>query len=237
LGTNSRLLQVERIVITGNHRLSNGEVLAMMDGLRGRNILSVRLDDWRQRVLACPWVEQATVHRSLPSTIEVAVVERYPIATARLGEELYLVDDQGAVIDEYGPRYADLDLPILDGLGPVLGKQPDLDAKRAQLAARLLAAVHGKPELERRISQLDVSDPHDAVVIVDGDTAKVRLGEEQFLERLQAYVDLAPTLKERVPEIDYVDLRFGERVYVGSQAQAKTAVDLPATRGAGTPGH
>lgn len=216
----SRLLQVERIVVTGNQRLSNGEILEIVDGLRGRNILSVRLDEWRERVLACPWVDDASVHRSLPSTIEVAVVERAPIAIGRLGEDLFLVDDRGAVIDEFGPRYADLDLPILDGLGPVLGKDPELDERRARLAARLLGAVHAKPELERRISQVDVSDPRDAVVIVEGDTARVRLGDGQFLERLQAYLDLAPTLRERVPAIDYVDLRFGERVFVGAQAQA-----------------
>ena len=31
---------------------------------------------------------------------------------------------------------------------------------------------------------------------------------------MQSYVDLAPALRDRVPEIDYVDLRFDERVYV-----------------------
>lgn len=233
----SRLLQVNRVVISGNQRLSNGEVLALMDGLAGRNILAVDLDEWRRRVRACPWVEDATLRRSLPTTIEVTVKERYPIAIGRIGEELFLVDDRGGVIDEFGPRYADLDLPILDGLCPVPGREPELDERRAQLAAKLLGEVHSKPGLAGRISQLDVSDPHDAVVIVDGDTARVRLGEERFVERLESYLDLAPTLRERVPEIDYVDLRFGERVYVGSQAQAKTSVNLPVRRGAGVSNH
>ena len=61
-----------------------------------------------------------------------------------------------------------------------------------------------------------MSDPRNAVVIVDQDTARVRLGEEQFVERLQSYLELAPTLRERVPAIDYVDLRFGERWVVGA---------------------
>jgi cell division septal protein FtsQ len=71
----------------------------------------------------------------------------------------------------------------------------------------------------------------------------VRLGDAQFLERLESYLDLAPTLRERVPDIDYVDLRFGERVYVGSQVQAppsgpsKLPASAPVRRGAGTPGH
>jgi cell division septal protein FtsQ len=61
---------------------------------------------------------------------------------------------------------------------------------------------------------VDVTDLRDAVVILKGDTALVRIGDDHFVERLQSYLDLAPALRERVPDIDYVDLRFGERVYV-----------------------
>jgi cell division septal protein FtsQ len=42
----------------------------------------------------------------------------------------------------------------------------------------------------------------------------IQLGEDQFLKRLQAYLELAPTLRERVADIDYVDLRFDDRIYV-----------------------
>jgi cell division septal protein FtsQ len=234
----SGLMRVTRVVVTGNHRLSNGEVLALVEGLSGKSILSVDLDEWRDKLKACPWVEDASLHRSLPGTIEVAVTEPVPIAIGRIGEELYLVDDRGAIIDEYGPRYGDLDLPILDGLDPVPGREAELDERRARLAARVLTEVHTRPEMAKRISQLDVSDPHNAVVIVDGDTARLRLGEERFLERLQSYFDLAPTIRESVPEVDYVDLRFGERVFVGSQAQASPqALAAGARRVAGVSNH
>ena len=42
----------------------------------------------------------------------------------------------------------------------------------------------------------------------------LRVGDSNFVERVQSYLDLAPALRERVPQIDYVDLRFDERVYV-----------------------
>ena len=38
-----------------------------------------------------------------------------------------------------------------------------------------------------------------------------------FVDRLQSYVDLAATLRERVALLDYVDLRFDERIYVRPQ--------------------
>jgi len=212
----SRALRVRTIAVSGNRRLSNGEVLALVDGLRGRNILSVDLEEWRGRLLESTWVADAIVRRALPATVEVIVSERDPLAIGRIGDELFLVDGQGAIIDEFGPRYADLDLPILDGL--VTGTAGDAtDQRRAALAGRLLDALRPHPDLAARVSQVDVSDPHNAVVIVDQDTAKVRLGEERFIERLKSYVEMAPSLRQQVPAIDYVDLRFGDRWVVGSQ--------------------
>jgi cell division septal protein FtsQ len=68
------------------------------------------------------------------------------------------------------------------------------------------------------VSQIDVADLHDAVVLLDGDQALLHLGEDRFLERLQSYLDVASALRERVPDIDYVDLRFDQRMYVRSVA-------------------
>ena len=34
----------------------------------------------------------------------------------RIGDGLYLIDQRGAIIDEFGPNYAEFDLPIIDGL-------------------------------------------------------------------------------------------------------------------------
>ena len=68
--------------------------------------------------------------------------------------------------------------------------------------------------MARQLSQVDVSDLHNASVILNGDPAMLQLGEDQFLARLQSYIDLAPTLRERVADIDYVDLRFDDRIYV-----------------------
>ena len=37
--THARMLQIDDIVVRGNDRLSNGEVLAVLGGLRGENIV------------------------------------------------------------------------------------------------------------------------------------------------------------------------------------------------------
>jgi cell division protein FtsQ len=211
----AQALTITRITVNGNSRLSKGEVVALLDGIRGTNMLTLDIESWRQKLLASPWVADAAIRRVLPGTVNVAVSERQPMGIGRLNDELYLIDDRGGIIDQFGPNYAEFDLPVIDGLAAApRDNGPLIDEARAALAARVLAALQGKPSLARRVSEIDVSDVHDAVLILKGDTALVRVGSEQFAERLQSYLDLAPALRERVASIDYVDLRFDERVYV-----------------------
>ena len=115
LVADTHLLRVHRIIIRGNQRLSRGEVLAVLSGLEGESLLLTDLDAWRRRLLASPWVSDAALRRSLPSTVEVVLSERTPIGIARLNAgDMYLVDEWGVIIDQFGPQYADFDLPIID---------------------------------------------------------------------------------------------------------------------------
>jgi cell division protein FtsQ len=210
----SGVLQVERIAVHGNERLSRGEVMAILDGLRGESLFGTDLDVWRRRLMASPWVRDAALRRSLPSTVDVAIFERTPAGVGRVGDQMYLVDERGVLIDQFGPQYADLDLPLIDGLATASPGGAAPDSVRAELASRIITAVHAKPDLFKKLSQIDVSDVHNASVILSGDPAVIYLGEDKFVERLQSYVDLAPALRERVPSIDYVDVRFDDRIYV-----------------------
>ena len=215
VAAHARMLQIDRIVVRGNERLSKGEVLALLNGLRGESLVWTDLDRWRNQLLASPWVREAALRRSLPSTVEVVVWERQATMLARVDGEIYLVDDRGAIIDQLGPQYADLDLPLVDGLAAAPGgRDPAVDEARAELATRVIMALKAKPDIARRISQIDVSDLHNVAVILSGDSAVIELGDDQFLQRLQSYLELASAVRDRVPDIDHVDLRFDKRIYV-----------------------
>jgi cell division protein FtsQ len=224
-------LQIGHMTARGHERLSTGEVLALVDGLRGQNILAVDLDHWQEKLLASPWVDGATIRRVLPSTVEITVKERRPMGVGRIGTTMYLIDSRGVIIDEYGPAYADIDLPIIDGLAasPQDGGSI-VDVARAEFAARVIASLSTRPELQQMVSQLDVSNLRDAVVILDGDPAWLRLGDADFATRLQQYVDLAPSLRERVAAVDYVDLRFDQRLYVRPAKAPASRLPVPGSR-------
>lgn len=206
-------LRVRNIAVVGNGRLPTGQVTALLEGLSGEPILSADLVRWRERLLASPWVADAHLRRRLPSTIVVNIAERTPIAIARFGGELYLIDEHGVVMGEYGPEYGDLDLPVVNGLG-VVRDGSATDRTRVDLAARVIESVKAAPALAKRLSEVNVSDEHNAAVILTGDRALLHVGTDHFVPRLVAYNDMSAAIRQRVPEIDSVDLRFEDRMFV-----------------------
>ena len=228
-------LVVDDIVVRGNDQLSEAEVLALVSGLVGENILTVDLEPYRRRFSESPWLRGWTLRRILPSTVDVQVTERRPVAIARFGGRLYLIDEDGTLVDRYGPRFAEFDLPIIDGLAAPGTSGTGVDPDRMALAARLLEQLAPHAEVFSVISQIDVSDPYDAVVLLNDDPVLLHLGGERFVERLRFYAELAPTLRARVADLDDVDLRFGHRVVVRGAGHPTSARRAPRNRLVGGP--
>lgn len=232
--TSGEAFRVRQLRPIGTSRLSDGEVEALLDGLRGRNIVSLELEEWRQRLLASPWVRDASLRKALPDTIEVRIVERAPMAVAHAGDTLLLIDEQGAVVDEFGPRYGALDLPIVEGL---MGKDPkaavEPDAARVALVSEALQSLRDAGLLGR-VSQLDVSNVRNVSVLLNDGPVLLQVGHERFAERVQAYLDMEERLARMVQGVESVDLRFENRVYVRPRKAGVTFASMPAVPEEGT---
>lgn len=222
--SDASVLRIDRIMVRGNTRMSGAQVQSAIGGLRGHNIVFTDLGQWRQQLMAAPWVRDVAFKRTLPSTLEVTITEREPLGLGRVKDRLFLVDERGSLIDEYGPQYGEVDLPIIDGLQPMdrLSEGPMIDP-RGELAARVIQALRAQPAIAQRVSQIDVTDVHNAALIVDHDSALIYVGEDRFLARLESYFGLSAALRERVSGIDYVDLRFDDRIFVRPTAKTKVA--------------
>jgi hypothetical protein len=71
---------------------------------------------------------------------------------------------------------------------------------------------------------------HNVTILLDDDPAELRVGDSRFLERVESYLSLSDALHQRVPAIDYVDLRFDGRVYVRPLGKGKKAPAASAGR-------
>jgi len=226
LVTESPALRISHIAVQGQRHLSAADVRSRVWTLEGANIVRADLDAARRRLLGSPWIADATLRRQLPATIEIAIEERQPVALARFGRGgLQLIAEDGIVLGPVIAGRDDFDLPIADGLTPVPGRPlsgPGLgvgiparvDPERAGLIGRLVESLRPEDGLLALISEVDVTDVEDAVVLLGDDPARVHLGHEDFARRVRAYRDLAPTVLQHVDAIDSADVRYDGRVFV-----------------------
>lgn len=208
------MFRIDNFSISGNQYLSNGEILSLVNEFQDKNIFKVNLNLGLDNLLASSWVKTATLRRVFPSTIEINVEERLPIGLARFDSLLYLIDSEGIVIEEYGPAFSSFKLPIIDGLQIGAAIDNEVDSVRANLLAEVVRQLESQSILANRVSQIDVSNPHNVVVLLTDDSTFLHLGTDKYAERIDEYLELIPTIRARVTDIDYVDLRFDQRVYV-----------------------
>ena len=211
----SETFTIRNISVSGNHRLSSGQVQALLGSLVGSNIVAADLEAARRDLQDAPWVDHVEIRRVFPDSLSVVLTEREASALAQINDTLFLLDSTGTAIDQYGPNYAEFDLPIVHGLTGGDSREMLIDEQRARVLGRFLDSLQGRQDLVERLSEIDLRDPQNVVVVLKGDTAAVRLGREKFVERLSSYVELAATLRERVPDIDYVDVRYVPQLVVG----------------------
>lgn len=98
------------IVVSGNHRVTRHEILA-------RAAIPARVTIWLQntgsierRIDAIPYIATATVHRALPASIRIDVVERSQFAVVQSGANAAVVDHALRVLE---PATAAEGLPVL----------------------------------------------------------------------------------------------------------------------------
>src|SRR3989441_9106885 len=108
------LLKPDQIEVTGNHIVSREAVLQQFVHGRTRSVLRIPLESRRGQLEQIPWVESASVQRILPNRLRIELTERIPIAFARNGNELGLIDAHGVILDR--PRGEELHFPIVTGV-------------------------------------------------------------------------------------------------------------------------
>jgi cell division protein FtsQ len=133
----SPLLGVRGIEVRGNAIVSVDQVRSAAGVPRGTPLASLDLAGVQRRVQALPAVRLAHVTRDWPSTVDITVTERTPVAVfARPDKRYGLIDASGVVFTDVPARPAGLPLVVLSTPGP--------DDPSTRAAVRVLAALTGE---------------------------------------------------------------------------------------------
>lgn len=191
---------VDDVRVSGNHEVSDIDVLQVLSLDGWTSLIGLGADEVRERVVALPWVESATVRKIYPTTLEIALVEKQPFAIWQHDGELSLVERSGAPIVPFtSERFASLPLVVGEGA-----------AKRA---GGIVSLVAGHPGLAERVrGYVRIADRRWDLRLDNGIVLKLpETGEAGALDWLMA-LDASDALLSR--DIAAVDLRLSDRLVV-----------------------
>ena len=216
-------LEIDRILVEGNDRLSEGEILELIDVDEATNILTLALDETKGKLLRSAWVKDVELKRMLPATLTLQIVERTPVAVAALSE-LYLLAEDGTILDQLPPFYDMEKLILVRGLSD---QDKSVSSERIALAGRMAEALLADQRLALLVSELDVADGADSMTLRLRESPLTFLVSEQtMVARLSEVVPLLAGIAERLPGVEVLDLRFQNRVYVRLNQPAPPVVGV-----------
>ena len=225
-------LVVHRVLVEGNERLSDGEILELIEFSGRANILMLDLERVRANLLRSAWVADVEIERILPGTLKLSIRERQPVAVAVL-DELYLLASDGTMLDQLSPRYDIEKLVLVRGLRDGEGLIPG----RAALAGRLSAELIRHERLANLVSEVDVSESRGSVLLrLRAPAITVLVHGDSMIERLTEVVPLLDGIQKQYAQLDVVDLRFEGRAYLRLREQMGSVGSEMYTRAALAPG-
>ncbi len=139
---------VNQIEVTGNRQVATEDIRSATQVPEGENLLRVDTVAAASGVVANPWIERATVHRSLPSTLTVDVVERTAVAWIDSPEGVTLIDASGTPFIQAEPP---------EGAIHVTGSATD---EEAVLEGAVDVAASLPDELRRQVDSVAADDQY-----------------------------------------------------------------------------
>jgi len=203
----------DNIEITGMQNVTKAQIMEVMGADIGRNIFFVPLSQQKAQLEQIPWVESASVMRFVPNRLKVEIHERTPVAFARVGPRISLIDAGGTLMEL--PQKHKYSFPVILGMNP--GEPLSTRAPRMKAYNELVQDLDsGGAHYSQDLSEVDLSDLENLKVRVNdpaGDVL-VELGSSDYLKRYKTYVSHVQEWRQQFQKLESVNLRYDNQVIV-----------------------
>jgi cell division protein FtsQ len=203
----------DHIEITGLENVTRSQVMEVIGGDIGRNIFFVPMAQRKKQLEQIPWVESASVMRFVPNRLKIEIHERTPVAFARVGSRILLVDGVGTLMEL--PNKKRYSFPVILGMNS--GEPLSTRIPRMRIYQSVLSQLDsGGAHYSQDLSEVDLSDPDDVKVLTNNPEGEVliHLGSSNYLDRYKVYVGHVREWRRQFDKVESVDLRYDRQIIV-----------------------
>jgi len=199
------LSPINHIIFIGNKHLTDDELFAFTGIHKNESLITISNKKVIQGLLKSPWIRSVSVRKEFPDTLSIAIEEAVPFALLDMNGHFFLVDENGKLLEEL----KDNAIPFL----PIITGDPFKEGKGFSEALHLAKLMNDKGfSSESNHIEIIANKPQELTVTIDGTVVKVGSGE--YEEKLKRLFELEDEIKKRKIPVDYIDLRFANRVIV-----------------------
>lgn len=199
------VFRLSRISFTGSEHLTDEELLAVSGLRKGENLLGLSAKKVHAKMLESPWIKAVSVRKELPDRLQIAITETEPFALLEMKGHLFIVDEQGKLLEELKDSPVPF-LPVITG-NPFGNKEVFTEAIMFARAIKDAGLLSRKDHIE-----IIADKPQDMSANMDGIVVKVGTGD--YGTKISRLMELEEEIRNRNIPVDYIDLRFSNKVVV-----------------------
>ncbi len=210
-----RIDSSDQIEVAGAEHVAHAQIMEVMGGDIGRNIFFVPLAQRKQQLEQIPWVESASVMRFVPNRLRIEIHERTPVAFARIGSHISLIDAGGTLMELALGGKRKYSFPVIAGMNA--GEPLSTRAGRMKNYNALVRELDSSgARYSQELSEVDLSDPEDVKVLAADANGEVlvHLGSGNYLQRYRTYVTHVQQWRQQFDKLESVDLRYDGQIIV-----------------------
>ncbi len=198
----SPLFDVQKIEISGRHRIPKEQLVKLSGVVPGSNIFKLDLRTGEDKINLLPAVKTVKIIRKFPSTVVIDIQEREPTALLPLGKDFIEIDADGVYLKK-GNVY-EASLPIITGCkinGLKLGSK--VSGTGIDTALKVVSAL--PDELLHQLSEIHLGNDN-KIFIYTLNGVQGRLGSPEEIEsKGKMFLQVLNQVSEGKP-IEYIDL-------------------------------
>jgi len=206
-------LNIKEIKVICSREDTHKEIKDKLSEQRLGNILLADIGHLQQTIKDYEWIKAVQIRKIFPDSLRIEIEERKPVAILQT-DDLYLIDEEGHLLEKIDSA-ENLSFPLFI----------DSDNFQKSYKEKFLLAwecLKTTPASEReKIKALDLSYFGWVTLYLKDNDTRLMLDYENFAQSLIFFYEHCNNFIARFGPLEYVDLRFRDRLYIKPQESTK----------------
>lgn len=211
-----KIYTVKEVNIYGTTFFDQSIIEEKSNAIMSYNIFNSKLRNYKDEILNFDHIIDCKISRKFPSTIDITIYEREPVALIS-SDELIILDSEGVCLPV---EYCDLSLPILTNFK----SNPELYPKGSTTASTnvlnsVILMKYTKDNFSMiydDISEFVFNEDSEYEIILKNGKTRIILGTKKLQNKIKYLSLFQETLKEEknIKDFKYIDLRYNDQIIV-----------------------